>query len=104
MKEREPPDSWEMEFSDPPVSSQSPIQKPWKGAAGLIPKTTDIVKRPMVDPKEVKRKKKVVHLKLYLFLTSMVIPLANIQRQPYYFHVYRPIYTKREMEIVKTNY
>ncbi|XP_052434927.1 caprin-2 [Carassius gibelio] len=52
MKEREPPDSWEMEFSDPPASSQSPIQKPWKGAAGLIPKTADIAKRPTVDPKE----------------------------------------------------
>ncbi len=55
MKEREPPDSWEMEFSDPNASSQSPIQKPWKGAAGLIPKTADIVKRPTVDAKEVKQ-------------------------------------------------
>ncbi|KAL0196018.1 hypothetical protein M9458_009590, partial [Cirrhinus mrigala] len=52
MKEREPPDSWEMEFSDPPVSSQSPVQKPWKGAAGLIPKTANVAKRPTVDPKE----------------------------------------------------
>ncbi|XP_016106380.1 caprin-2 [Sinocyclocheilus grahami] len=57
MKEREPPDSWEMEFSDPPASSQSPIQKPWKGAAGLIPKTADIVKRPTVDPKEKRQRK-----------------------------------------------
>ncbi|XP_067284209.1 caprin-2 isoform X2 [Pseudorasbora parva] len=57
MKEREPPDSWEMEFSEPPVSSQSPIQKPWKGAAGLIPKTTDILKRPTVDPKEKRQRK-----------------------------------------------
>ncbi|KAI2665406.1 Caprin-2 [Labeo rohita] len=57
MKEREPPDSWEMEFSDPPVSSQSPIQKPWKGAAGLIPKTADIAKRPTVDPKEKRQRK-----------------------------------------------
>lgn len=53
MKEREPPDSWEMEFSDPNASSQAPIQKPCKGAAGLIPKTADVVKRPTVDPKEV---------------------------------------------------
>ncbi|XP_016414197.1 caprin-2-like isoform X2 [Sinocyclocheilus rhinocerous] len=52
MKEREPPDSWEMEFSEAPASSQSPTQKPWKGAAGLIPKTADIAKRPTVDPKE----------------------------------------------------
>ncbi|CAM4565331.1 unnamed protein product [Leuciscus chuanchicus] len=57
MKQREPPDSWEMEVSDPPVSSQSPIRKPWKGAAGLIPKTTDILKRPTVDPKEKRQKK-----------------------------------------------
>uniref|UniRef100_A0A671K4J8 Caprin-2-like n=1 Tax=Sinocyclocheilus anshuiensis TaxID=1608454 RepID=A0A671K4J8_9TELE len=52
MKEREPPDSWEMEFSEAPASSQSPTQKPWKGAAGLIPKTADIATRPTVDPKE----------------------------------------------------
>ncbi|XP_042577934.1 caprin-2 isoform X2 [Cyprinus carpio] len=57
MKEREPPDSWEMEFSEPPASSQSPLQKPWKGAAGLIPKTADIVKRPTVDPKEKRQRK-----------------------------------------------
>ncbi|XP_051544250.1 caprin-2-like [Myxocyprinus asiaticus] len=57
MKQREPPDSWEMEFSDPPVSTQSPIQKPGKGAAGLIPKTPDIMKRPITDPKEKRQRK-----------------------------------------------
>ncbi|XP_043093880.1 caprin-2 isoform X2 [Puntigrus tetrazona] len=57
MKEREPPDSWEMDFSDPPASSRSPIQKPWKEAAGLIPKSADIVKRPTTDPKEKRQRK-----------------------------------------------
>lgn len=53
MKEREPPDSWEMEFSEALVAPQPTVQKPWKGAAGLIPKTPDITKRPMSDSKEV---------------------------------------------------
>ncbi|XP_051547633.1 caprin-2-like isoform X3 [Myxocyprinus asiaticus] len=57
MKEREPPDSWEMEFSDPPVSARSPIQKPWKGVAGLIPKTQDPMKSPITDPKERRQRK-----------------------------------------------
>lgn len=65
LKEREPPDSWEMAFSDAVVAPQPTIQKPWKGAAGLIPKTPDITKRTMGDPKEVpwhSNKILVVHL------------------------------------------
>lgn len=77
MKQREPPDSWEMELSDPPVSSQSPIQKPWKGAAGLIPKTTDILKRPTVDPKEVKSLFLFTfHFNIYVGPPSMMIVFA----------------------------
>lgn len=53
MKEREPPDSWEMEFSDALVPPQPAVQKPWKGAAGLIPKTPEVMKRPISEPKEV---------------------------------------------------
>ncbi|XP_048012732.1 caprin-2 isoform X1 [Megalobrama amblycephala] len=88
MKEREPPDSWEMEFSDPPVSSQSPIQKPWKGAAGLIPKTTDIVKRPMVDPKEKRQRKakgeqdsKSVPVAVEVFGSPSPLPKDPVQRK-----------------------
>ncbi|XP_072528579.1 caprin-2 isoform X2 [Salminus brasiliensis] len=57
LKEREPPDSWDMEFSDAPASSQSVLQKPWKGAAGFIPKTPVTVKRPAADPKQKRQRK-----------------------------------------------
>lgn len=40
LKEQEPPDSWDMEFSDPPESSKTELQKPWKETSGFIPKTT----------------------------------------------------------------
>ncbi|XP_060743426.1 caprin-2 isoform X1 [Tachysurus vachellii] len=39
VKEQEPPDSWDMEFSDPAVPSKPVLQKPWKGPAGFIPKS-----------------------------------------------------------------
>ncbi|XP_077090549.1 caprin-2 isoform X3 [Siphateles boraxobius] len=88
MKEREPPDSWEMELSDPPVSSQSPIQKPWKGAAGLIPKTTDILKRPTVDPKEKRQKKTKVEqdskstpVAVEVFSSPSPLPQDPVQRK-----------------------
>ncbi|XP_058263336.1 caprin-2 isoform X1 [Hemibagrus wyckioides] len=44
MKEQEPPDSWDMEFSDPPASSKTVLQKPWKGATGFIPKSVVTVR------------------------------------------------------------
>lgn len=42
MKEQEPPDSWDMEFSDPPASSKTVLQKPWKGTG--FPKSVVTVK------------------------------------------------------------
>ncbi|KAI4888466.1 hypothetical protein NFI96_015923 [Prochilodus magdalenae] len=61
LKEREPPDSWDMEFPDAPVSSQSVSQKPWKGAAGFIPKNPVNIKRPAVDPKQKRQRKNKVN-------------------------------------------
>ncbi|XP_073693866.1 caprin-2 [Garra rufa] len=88
MKEREPPDSWEMEFSDPPLSSQSQIQKPWKGAAGLIPKTADIAKRPTIDPKEKRQRKskveqdsKPVPVAVEVFGSPSSLPKDPVQRK-----------------------
>lgn len=57
LKEQEPPDSWDMGFSDAPMSSQTVLQKPWKGAAGFIPKTPVILKRPAADPKQKRQRK-----------------------------------------------
>lgn len=52
LKEQEPPDSWDMEFSDPPESSKLGLQKPWKEASGFIPKTMVTVKS-AVETKQV---------------------------------------------------
>ncbi|KAK2892771.1 hypothetical protein QQF64_035413 [Cirrhinus molitorella] len=87
MKEREPPDSWEMEFSDPPVSSQSSIQKPWKGAAGLIPKTADIAKIPTVALEKRQRKSKVeqdskpMPVAVEIFGSPSSLPKDPVQRK-----------------------
>ncbi|XP_017571859.1 caprin-2 isoform X2 [Pygocentrus nattereri] len=57
LKEQEPPDSWDMEFSDAAMSSQSVSQKPWKGAAGFLAKTPITVKRSAVEPKQKRQRK-----------------------------------------------
>lgn len=51
-KEQEPPDSWDMEVSDSPASSKVGLQKPWKGAAGFIPKAM-VNMKPGVETKQV---------------------------------------------------
>ncbi|KAM9334840.1 caprin-2 [Symphorus nematophorus] len=38
MREREPPDCWDMEFSDGAASPKAAVPKPWRGAAAFIPK------------------------------------------------------------------
>ncbi|KAG9280685.1 caprin-2-like isoform X1 [Astyanax mexicanus] len=57
LKEQEPPDSWDMELSDAPRPSQTVLQKPWKGAAGFIPKTPVIMKNPAADSKQKRQRK-----------------------------------------------
>ncbi|KAM6984716.1 caprin-2 [Aplochiton taeniatus] len=52
MKEQEPPDSWDIEFSEKPVT-----MRPWKGAAVLIPKLPVTVKKQYLDPKQRREKK-----------------------------------------------
>lgn len=42
MREQEPPDSWDSEFPDGPLSSQIAVNKPWKGAATFIPKVVQV--------------------------------------------------------------
>lgn len=52
LREREPPDTWDSDFLETPVSSQSKLSKPWKGAAGFIPKMA-IMTMPTAKPKKV---------------------------------------------------
>ncbi|XP_017341550.1 caprin-2 isoform X3 [Ictalurus punctatus] len=58
LKEQEPPDSWDMEFSDPPASSKMTLPKPWKGAAGFIPKTMVTMKSAVETKQKSPRKNK----------------------------------------------
>ncbi|XP_066525799.1 caprin-2 isoform X3 [Hoplias malabaricus] len=57
LKEQEPPDSWDMEFYDTPASSQVALQKPWKGAAGFMPKTLNNMKTSESDPQQKRQRK-----------------------------------------------
>nr|XP_055047003.1 caprin-2-like isoform X1 [Misgurnus anguillicaudatus]XP_055047004.1 caprin-2-like isoform X1 [Misgurnus anguillicaudatus] len=88
MKEREPPDSWEMEFSDPMEASKPTIQKPYKGAAGMIPKTPDITKRPMIESKEKRQRKgkgdqdcKPMPVAVEVFSSPSQLPKDPVQRK-----------------------
>ncbi|XP_078099187.1 caprin-2 isoform X2 [Sander vitreus] len=53
---REPPDSWDMEFSDGPTSPQPAVHKPWRGAATFIPKVPVITKKQYADCKRKQRR------------------------------------------------
>ncbi|XP_047430688.1 caprin-2 isoform X3 [Mugil cephalus] len=56
--EREPPDCWEMELTDGPPTPQATIQKPWRGAATLIPKVVPVTsKKRSADCKQRKERK-----------------------------------------------
>ncbi len=54
MKDQEPPDCWDMEFSDAASSAQDAVHKPWRGAATFIPKVPVTTKKPSVDCKQVR--------------------------------------------------
>ncbi|XP_046873668.1 caprin-2 isoform X1 [Hypomesus transpacificus] len=58
IKEQEPPDSWDMEFSETPVSLQCAIQKPWRGAAVYIAKVPVTIKKQASKPLRKKKKSK----------------------------------------------
>ncbi|XP_071358258.1 caprin-2 isoform X2 [Trachinotus anak] len=45
LREREPPDCWDMEFPDGPASPRTAVHKPWRGAATFIPKVPVATKK-----------------------------------------------------------
>ncbi|KAG7235835.1 hypothetical protein INR49_002135 [Caranx melampygus] len=57
MREREPPDCWDMEFPDGPASPQAVVHKPWRGAATLIPKVPVAAKKQSAGCKQRKERK-----------------------------------------------
>ncbi|KAM4711702.1 caprin-2 isoform 2-T2 [Anableps anableps] len=58
VREQEPPDSWDAEFPDGPLSPQTAVNKPWKGAATFIPKVAQVhSKKRSTESKQKKEKK-----------------------------------------------
>ncbi|XP_014830042.1 PREDICTED: caprin-2 isoform X5 [Poecilia mexicana] len=58
VREQEPPDSWDSEFPDGPLSPQIAVNKPWKGAATFIPKVVQVPsKKRSTESKQRKEKK-----------------------------------------------
>ncbi|XP_033470283.1 caprin-2 isoform X2 [Epinephelus lanceolatus] len=51
-REREPPDCWDMEFSDGSASPQAAVRKQWRGAATFIPKVPGTTKTKKADCKQ----------------------------------------------------
>ncbi|KAM3858861.1 caprin-2 [Diretmus argenteus] len=57
VKEREPPDSWDMEFADVSAAAQPAVHKPWRGAATLILKVPVGNKKQSASAKQRKERK-----------------------------------------------
>ncbi|XP_028254107.1 caprin-2 isoform X2 [Parambassis ranga] len=58
MRDREPPDCWDMEFTDSPSCPKTTVHKPWRGAATFIPKVLPVTtKKRSADCKERKGRK-----------------------------------------------
>ncbi|KAM9705373.1 caprin-2 isoform 1-T2 [Menidia menidia] len=89
MKEREPPDSWEVEFPDDPSSVRTIVNKSWRGAATFIPKVApNTSKKPSADYKQRKEKKakgeqnaKVLDIPVEVFSSSPTLPKDPILRK-----------------------
>ncbi|KAM3587754.1 uncharacterized protein V6R79_013344 [Siganus canaliculatus] len=65
MREREPPDCWDLELSDGAVSPKAAVPKPWRGAATFIPNVPDRAKKPSeCKQRKEKRSKREQHSKL----------------------------------------
>lgn len=54
MREQEPPDCWDMEFSERAASPKAAVHKPWRGAAAFIPKVSVSTKKQPSESKQVR--------------------------------------------------
>uniref|UniRef100_A0A3Q1FJW1 Caprin family member 2 n=1 Tax=Acanthochromis polyacanthus TaxID=80966 RepID=A0A3Q1FJW1_9TELE len=57
LRDREPPDCWDMESPDRPSSLQAAVHKPWRGAATFIPKVVPVSSKKQSDCKQRKERK-----------------------------------------------
>ncbi|XP_061085071.1 importin-8-like [Conger conger] len=56
LKQQEPPDSWDMEFTEKPSSPPPVTQKPFRGAATFVPKEQATAQRPETKQRREKSK------------------------------------------------
>ncbi|MED6250928.1 hypothetical protein ATANTOWER_015922 [Ataeniobius toweri] len=59
VREQEPPDSWDAEFPDGPLSPQTAFTKPWKGAATFITKVFQIPSKKRTTESRQRKEKKI---------------------------------------------
>ncbi|XP_027127855.1 caprin-2 isoform X4 [Larimichthys crocea] len=57
MREREPPDCWDMEFTDGVASPKAAVHKPWRRAATFIPKVPVTTKKQSAGCKQRKERR-----------------------------------------------
>ncbi|CAJ1055754.1 caprin-2 isoform X3 [Xyrichtys novacula] len=57
LKEREPPDCWDLDLLDGAASPQTSVPKPWRGAAAFIPKNPGTSRNQSADCKQRKEKR-----------------------------------------------
>ncbi|XP_045928200.1 caprin-2 isoform X2 [Micropterus dolomieu] len=91
MREREPPDCWDMEIADGLASPQATVHKPWRGAATFIPKVPVPIKKRSADCKQRKERrakaeehgKSVVHMEMpvEVFNSPSALPKDPILRK-----------------------
>ncbi|MFT7812609.1 caprin-2 isoform X1 [Arapaima gigas] len=91
LKQREPPDSWEMEFTETSAPLEQVPEKPWRGAVGFIPKeqmpvktATSDVKQQRVRKSKAEQPKKApskVAVPIEVFTSSCSLPDDPIQRK-----------------------
>ncbi|XP_076577821.1 caprin-2 isoform X2 [Chaetodon auriga] len=87
MREREPPDCWDMELSDGTVSPKAAVHKPWRGAATFIPKVikqaAECKQRKERRAKGAQHAKSVVHMDMpvEVFNSPSALPKDPILRK-----------------------
>ncbi|KAM6896088.1 LOW QUALITY PROTEIN: caprin-2 [Lycodopsis pacificus] len=81
-REQEPPDCWDIEFSDRPGSPQAIVHKPWRGAATFIPKVP-VPKVPVPTMKQCVDSKQAVHvgIPVEVFSSPHALPKDPVLRK-----------------------
>nr|XP_046235413.1 caprin-2 isoform X2 [Scatophagus argus] len=91
MREREPPDCWDMDFTEESASPKAAVHKTWRGAATFIPKVPVTTKKQSADCKQRKEKrakgehqaKSAVHMEMpvEVFNSQSALPKDPILRK-----------------------